>query len=80
MISRAVAGIAVAVAVVLLGCSGLLLGMLGGGGASANCLPAAVSPTGSSAAASDGASSAPGPIGDWSAEQVGNAAMIIAVG
>ncbi|WP_328463588.1 hypothetical protein OHA21_38335 [Actinoplanes sp. NBC_00393] len=80
MISRAVAGITVAVAVVLLGCSGLLLGMLGGGGASAHCLPAAVSPTGSSAADSDGASSAPGPIGDWSAEQVGNATVIVAVG
>jgi hypothetical protein len=81
MISRAVGGIAVAVAVVLLGCSGLLVGLFGGGGASANCLPAAaVSPTGSSTSGSGGASAAPGPIGAWSAEQVGNAAGIVAVG
>jgi hypothetical protein len=81
VISRAVAGIAVAVAVVLLGCSGLVVGMFGGGGASANCLPAAaVSPTGSSAPGNGGASTAPGPVGDWTAEQVGNAAVIVAVG
>jgi hypothetical protein len=80
MISRAVGGIAVAVAVVLLGCSGLLVGLLGGG-ASANCLPAAAaSPTGSSTSGSGGASAASGPIGAWSAEQVGNAAVIVAVG
>ncbi|MBG0568233.1 NlpC/P60 family protein [Actinoplanes aureus] len=79
MISRAIVGIAVAVAAVLLGCSGLLLG--GGGGASANCLPAAdASLTGSSASVSGGARAAPGPIGEWNAEQVANAAVIVAVG
>ena len=81
MISRAVAGIAVAVAVVLLGCSGLLLGILGGGGAAANCLPASdTSPTGTTTSGSGGASAAPGPMGDWNAEQVRNAAVIVAVG
>jgi hypothetical protein len=81
MISRAIAGIAVAVTVVLLGCSGLILGMLGSGGASANCLPVAdASPTGSSASGSSGASAAPEPIGQWNAEQVANAAVIVAVG
>ena len=81
MISRAIAGIVVAVAAVLLGCSGLLLGMLGGGGAAAHCIPAADgSPGGSSAAAGGGASAAAGPVGRWNAEQVANAAVIVAVG
>ncbi|XVV10904.1 hypothetical protein ACQP2X_39610 [Actinoplanes sp. CA-131856] len=82
MISRAIGGIAVAVTVVLLGCSGLLLGMLGGGGgnASLSCLPAAVSPTGSPASGSGAAGAAPEPISGWDAEQVANAAIIVAVG
>ncbi|MEU4218944.1 hypothetical protein [Actinoplanes sp. NPDC026623] len=81
MISRPIAGIAVAVAAVLLGCSVLIVGMLGGGGASANCLPVVgASQTGSSASPSGGASAAPEPIGEWNAEQVANAAVIVAVG
>ncbi|WP_430788227.1 hypothetical protein [Actinoplanes sp. G11-F43] len=63
-----------------MGCSGLLIGMFGGG-ASANCLPVnAMSPTGSHTSGGGDASAEPEPIGDWNVEQVANAAVIVAVG
>src|ERR1044072_8007041 len=81
MISRAVAGIAFAVIAVLLGCSGMLLGILGRGGAAADCLPAAdASPGGLSAAASSRAGTAPRPIGEGNTERVASAAVIVAAG
>ncbi|MGK5680189.1 hypothetical protein [Actinoplanes sp. URMC 104] len=82
MISRAVAGIAVTVTVVLLSCSGLVATMLGGGNASsASCLSTVYAPLTSTGAAPNGVTStAPKPIRAWNAEQVANAAVIVAVG
>ncbi|MFI7208060.1 peptidoglycan DD-metalloendopeptidase family protein [Micromonospora aurantiaca (nom. illeg.)] len=78
MSTRVLSGIAVAVAGVLLLCSGLATTLLPGGGAGA-CDTAAVAPAASSAARSP-APGGVGPVGDWNAEQVGNAATITDVG
>jgi hypothetical protein len=80
MSSRVAAGVAVTVAVMLLGCSGLIAGILGGGAASANCLPLAGTPAGASTVPSGGATAAPGPAGAWDTQQVANATVIVAVG
>ncbi|MFG1742088.1 M23 family metallopeptidase [Micromonospora chalcea] len=79
MTTRMLSGIALAVTGVLLLCSGLATTLIFGGGAGA-CGPAtSVTPTASSAARSP-ALGGIGPIGDWNAEQVGNAATITTVG
>ncbi|MFV2112911.1 M23 family metallopeptidase [Micromonospora sp. LOL_025] len=78
MTTRLLSWIAIAVAGVLLLCSGLATTLIFGGGAGACGMTGSVTATASSAlgAAPDGTA----PIGDWSAEQVGNAATITAVG
>jgi murein DD-endopeptidase MepM/ murein hydrolase activator NlpD len=85
MTTRVLSWIAIAVAGTILLCSGLATTlMFGGGGAAANCYTvASAAPTTSSAASTAPHSPAAGgigPIGTWTAEQVGNAATIISVG
>ncbi|MGC9668486.1 M23 family metallopeptidase [Planosporangium sp. 12N6] len=76
MTIRALSWIAVAVTSAILLCSGLVTTVLvAGGGASASCYPPAIA----SPAAAHRASPA-GPVGQWTSEQVGNAATIVTVG
>lgn len=83
MSTRALPGIAAAFIVIVLLCSGLAgtltFGLGGGNTANLSCLN-----TPGSASANNSSASAPpagvGPIGRWNAEQVANAATIIAVG
>ncbi|KAB1935487.1 M23 family metallopeptidase [Micromonospora sp. ALFpr18c] len=79
MTIRVLSWIAIVVAGVLLLCSGLATTLLFSGGAGACGMPASVTATASSAALSP-APDGIAPIGDWNAEQVGNAATITAVG
>ncbi|MFJ2081290.1 peptidoglycan DD-metalloendopeptidase family protein [Micromonospora chokoriensis] len=80
MTTRMLPGIAIAVTCALLLCSGLATTLIVGGGSAGGCGPVTgVTPTASSAARSP-APSGTGPIGDWDAEQVGNAATISTVG
>jgi murein DD-endopeptidase MepM/ murein hydrolase activator NlpD len=72
--ARALSGIATAVCVVLLVCSGLVGAVFGGAGAGA---PACALPAAGAAPVSVPAD---GPVGRWSTEQVSNAAAIVAVG
>jgi hypothetical protein len=79
MTTRVLSGIAIAVVGVLLLCSGLTTTLIFGGGSAA----AAACYTTGSAAPGASAARTPGgvdPIGTWSAEQVGNAAIIVTVG
>jgi murein DD-endopeptidase MepM/ murein hydrolase activator NlpD len=79
MTTRVLSGIAIAVVGVLLACSGLVTTLfLGGGAATAACSTTAGSAAPDASAATPAA--AAGPIGRWSAEQVGNAATIVTVG
>ena len=82
MTTRVLSGIAIAVVGVVLLCSGLLTALVFGGGAAASCtITASTAPgtTGPSAPHSPDPAGL-GPIGRWDADQVGNAATIIAVG
>ncbi|MET7831303.1 peptidoglycan DD-metalloendopeptidase family protein [Micromonospora sediminicola] len=79
MTTRVLSGIAIAVVGVLLLCSGLATTLIFGGGAGVCGTATSVTPTASSATRSP-APGGIGPIGDWNAEQVGNAATITAVG
>jgi hypothetical protein len=79
MTPRAMSGIAAAVLIIVLACSGLATTVMGNGSpATAGCLPAADTPRGTSMPEPGGGGHAP--IGRWSSEQVGNAAIIIAAG
>jgi murein DD-endopeptidase MepM/ murein hydrolase activator NlpD len=78
MTTRVLSGIAFAVVGVLLLCSGLATTLILGGGGTTT---AACYTTGSAADASDARTpGGVGPIGRWSAGQVGNAAIIVTVG
>ncbi|MEU0962604.1 peptidoglycan DD-metalloendopeptidase family protein [Micromonospora aurantiaca] len=80
MTTRMLSGIALAVTGALLLCSGLATTLIfGGGGAGACGLTTSVTPTALSADQGP-ALGGIGPIGDWNAEQVGNAAAITTVG
>jgi murein DD-endopeptidase MepM/ murein hydrolase activator NlpD len=79
MSTRVLSGIAIAVAGVLLLCSGLATTLVFGGGAAACGTTTSAAPTAASATHS-AALGGIGPIGSWNAEQVGNAATITAVG
>ncbi|MEH0822131.1 MULTISPECIES: peptidoglycan DD-metalloendopeptidase family protein [unclassified Micromonospora] len=80
MTIRVLSWIAIAVASVLLLCSGLATTMIFGGGGAGACGPTtSVTPTAPSAARGP-ALGGIAPIGDWNAEQVGNAATITTVG
>jgi murein DD-endopeptidase MepM/ murein hydrolase activator NlpD len=83
MTTRTLSGIAAAVVVTILVCSGLATTLLFGGGASAGC-PTTRTTTGTTPSGPPTPGTPPsaeiGPIGRWNAEQVGNAATIIAVG
>ncbi|MDG4761393.1 M23 family metallopeptidase [Micromonospora sp. WMMD710] len=79
MTIRVLSWIAIAVAGVLLLCSGLATTLIFSGGAGACGMPASVTATASAAALSP-APDGIAPIGDWNAEQVDNAATITAVG
>jgi murein DD-endopeptidase MepM/ murein hydrolase activator NlpD len=77
MTGRALTGIAAAVCTVLLVCSGLIDAVLGGAGAAGCPIRASAGP---SAVPVTLPADGPGPVGRWTADQVGNAAIIIEVG
>ncbi|MBB4738345.1 murein DD-endopeptidase MepM/ murein hydrolase activator NlpD [Actinoplanes octamycinicus] len=80
MSSRALAAVAAAAAAILLACSGLTQ-LLGGAAAAGNCSVAEEPASAFASVATRPSRSGPlAPIGSWTSEQVGNAAIIAAVG
>ncbi|TNH29832.1 M23 family metallopeptidase [Micromonospora orduensis] len=80
MTTRVLSGIAIVVAGVLLLCSGLATTLLFGGGGAGACGPTTSVTVSASSAAPSPTADGIAAIGDWNAEQVGNAASITAVG
>ncbi len=81
MTTRVLSGITVVVLGVLLLCSGLAgILLFGGAGATAGCVTVVASEPAFVAAPPEARSGGMGPVGQWNAEQVANAATIIAVG
>ncbi|MET8147858.1 M23 family metallopeptidase [Actinoplanes sp. NPDC049668] len=81
MTTRVLTAVAALVAVILLACSGLTQ-LFGGAAAAGACSITAADPSPASASATTRPSQPTplGPIGSWNTEQVGNAAIIMAVG
>jgi murein DD-endopeptidase MepM/ murein hydrolase activator NlpD len=77
---RILSAIAAAVTAVLLLCSGLATTLIGAGGAGTVGCDTAVGGPASSTATAGATAGVVGPIGAWNAEQVGNAATIVAAG
>ncbi|MFY1656069.1 peptidoglycan DD-metalloendopeptidase family protein [Micromonospora sp. WMMD1274] len=78
MTARVLSGIAIAFAAVLLLCSGLAATLVSGGGGACGSITSI--PATASSAARGPASGGIDAIGDWSAEQTGNAATVTTVG